>query len=427
MSVDFYKEEGPLGYLANYSNHGFTVDGVYYKTAEHYYQANKFDNNEIREKIINAATPKEASDIGRDRNNIRRKDFKDIKLSVMSEAIYNKFTQNKDIRSKLIETRNEPIREMTTKESYWGIGPNLDGENQIGKILMNIRKRVKCELLGNIINNCKDKKVYVIGHRKPDVDSVFSALVLTRILKSLGINAKFAVRDEDFVDNEFTKDYLKDDYEVINDYNDKNFILVDHNNLDSIPKENVIGAIDHHRISGEVDDLIEIEYASTGLLIYDLFKDMYEFTDEDKKLIALSVLSDTEFLTSSRFSEEDKQLYEELNVKLDKEELKKKYLKTTPFHLTVSENFLKDYKEYNYNGIHIKRSLIKSYEEDRKSHYDEYKDSMKKNCINLMIWCDYETLETYICYNNISLKFPYFTTSTYLVLDYLKEKEYLKK
>ena len=41
MSVDFYKEHGPLGYLANYSNHGFTVDGVYYKTAEHYYQANK--------------------------------------------------------------------------------------------------------------------------------------------------------------------------------------------------------------------------------------------------------------------------------------------------------------------------------------------------------------------------------------------------
>ena len=427
MSVDFYKEEGPLGYLANYSNHGFTVNNVFYKTAEHFYQANKFDNEEIREKIINAETPKESSTIGRDRKNIRRKDFKDIKLSVMSEAIYNKFSQNKDIRSKLIETRNEPIREMTTKESFWGVGPNLDGENQIGKILMNIRKRVKCELLGNILNNCKDKKVYVIGHHKPDADSVFSALLLTKILKSLGINAKFAVRDEAFVDKEFIKDYLKEDYEVVNDYNDKNFILVDHNNLDSIPKENVIGAIDHHRISGEVDDLIEIEYASTGLLIYDLFKDLYEFTDEDKKLIALSVLSDTEFLTSSRFSEEDKKLYEELKVKLDPEVLKKKYLKTTPFHLSVSENFLQDYKEYNYNGLHINRSLIKSYEDDRKTHYEEYKDSMKNNSINLMIWCDYETLETYICYNNISLKFPYFTTSTYLVLDYLKEKEYLKK
>ena len=47
MSVDFYREEGELGYLANYSNYGFTVDGVYYPTAEHFYQASKFDNPEI--------------------------------------------------------------------------------------------------------------------------------------------------------------------------------------------------------------------------------------------------------------------------------------------------------------------------------------------------------------------------------------------
>ena len=427
MSIDFYKEEGPLGYLANYSNHGFIVENTYYKTAEHFYQANKFDDPKIREKVINADTPKEASNIGRDRNNIRRKDFKDIKLDVMQEGLYQKFKQNKDIRSKLIETRNEPIREMTTKESYWGIGPNLDGENHIGNILMNVRNRVKCELLGELLNKCKNKKVYVIGHHKPDVDSVFSSLLLTKILKELGFDATFAVRDENFVDKEFIKDYLKEDYEVVDDYSNKNFILVDHNNLDQIPKENVLGSIDHHRITNEVEDLIEIEYASTGLLIYDLFKDLYQFTEEDKKLIALTVLSDTEFLTSSRFSEEDQKLYKELDVKLDSKELKKKYLKTTPFNLEISDNFLRDYKEYNYNGFHINRSLIKSYEDDRKKHFQEYQDHMKKNSINLMIWCDYETLETYICYNDLNLKFPYFTTSTYLVLDYLKEKEYLKK
>ena len=77
MSIDFYKEHGPLGYLANYSNHGFSKDGVYYKTAEHYYQASKFDKEEIRNKIINCSTPKEASTIGRDRNNIRKKKPRD--------------------------------------------------------------------------------------------------------------------------------------------------------------------------------------------------------------------------------------------------------------------------------------------------------------------------------------------------------------
>ena len=97
----------------------------------------------IREKVINADTPREASNIGRDRNNIRRNIFKEIKCNVMQEGIYQKFKQNKDIRSKLIETRNEPIREMTTKESYWGIGPNLDGENHMGIILMKVRNELK--------------------------------------------------------------------------------------------------------------------------------------------------------------------------------------------------------------------------------------------------------------------------------------------
>ena len=61
MSVDFYKEFGELGYLANYSNHGFYEDGVFYKTVEHYYQAKKYDNPTIIKKILEADTPKEAS------------------------------------------------------------------------------------------------------------------------------------------------------------------------------------------------------------------------------------------------------------------------------------------------------------------------------------------------------------------------------
>ena len=60
MSVDFYKEFGELGYLANYSNHGFYEDGVFYKTVEHYYQAKKYDNPTIIKKILEADTPKEA-------------------------------------------------------------------------------------------------------------------------------------------------------------------------------------------------------------------------------------------------------------------------------------------------------------------------------------------------------------------------------
>lgn len=427
MGIEFYKEFGEYGYLANYSNHGFTVDNVYYPTVEHFYQASKFDNPAIIQQILNCKTPKEASNIGRDRNNIRIPNFREIKLDKMYEGVYYKFSQNKEIRSKLIETRNQEIKEMSVKESFWGVGPDFDGRNEIGKILMRVREQVKKDVLDSILSNCRDQKVYIVGHAKPDLDSIFSSFLLTHILKSMGVDAVFAVRDEEFVDSSMIHDFLKEDYEVVSDFSDKKFILVDHNLLAGIPKENVIGAIDHHRISGEVEDIIEMEYASTGLLIYDLFKDQYDFSEEMRTIVALTVFSDTEFLTSSRFSLDDKKIFEELHVDMDPEEYKKKYLKTSNFHLNINDAFFQDYKEYDYDSLKINRSMIKSYTKERIDYYDQYVHEMKKHSIHLLIWCDYEELATYICYNGISLQFPYFTTSTILVLDFLKREKYLSK
>lgn len=53
MAIEFYKEFGPLGYLATYSNHGFYKNGVFWKTSEHYYQAQKFESKDIQRLIIN--------------------------------------------------------------------------------------------------------------------------------------------------------------------------------------------------------------------------------------------------------------------------------------------------------------------------------------------------------------------------------------
>ena len=221
MSIDFYKEFGELGYLANYSNHSFFDNGIFYKTVEHYYQSHKFDDEKLINKILACDTPKEASNIGRDRNNKKKDDFD--KLSVMYQGLYLKFSQNKDIRSKLIETRNKTIREMSVKESYWGVGPNLDGENHIGKLLMQVRDNIKKDLLNEIIDKCKNKKVYVIGHSNPDIDSIFSAYLLTKILKKYKVDAVFSLRDENIINKELIS-LLDEDYEVITDYNNKYFV-----------------------------------------------------------------------------------------------------------------------------------------------------------------------------------------------------------
>ena len=422
--VEFYKEFGDLGYLANYSNHSFVVDGVLYKTVEHYYQAMKYDDLDIRERIIKAETPKEASNIGRDRNNKRIDNFKSIKNKVMYKGILEKFRQNRDIAYKLIETRNSLIGEATIDEYYWGLGKDKSGKNNIGKILVKVRKQIKKEILNNILRKAKkEDAVYIIGHHNPDADSVFSSYLLSKILSKLGINAKFAFLDDYKVttnDEKLIRDYLEEK-PVIVDRNNK-FIFVDHNDLQGIDKGNVIGAIDHHIITGEVYDTLEIEYTSTGLLIYDLFKDCYHFTKKDKELIALTVLTDSEYLCSSRYREEDKKLFMTLEFKKNIKRLQKKYFVISDFTKRIESVIKDNYKEYNYNNVLIRRTMISSYTKEYKEYFEKYLEYTKENNY-LLIWCDYESKKTYINFQDEFIELDYILTSTNLILKMLHIKD----
>lgn len=421
MAIEFYKEFGDLGYLANYSNHSFVKNGILYKTVEHYYQSEKFLDEKIKNKIIEAPTPKEASLIGRDRSNIRRPNFKMIKNDVMYEGILEKFRQNREIAYKLIETRSQMIAEATKDEYYWGIGTKRNGQNEIGKILVKVREKIKEEILESILSKAECcSEVYVIGHKRPDADSMFSSYILANILKSQGINAKMAI-----LDNEYQ--YASESKLLIDDYlpcipvtvsKDNKFILVDHNNLEGLDKDNVIGAIDHHMITNEVYDTLEVESSSTALFIYELFKDKYEFSHEEKILIYLSVLADTDYLCSTgRYKEEDKELVESLNIKLDIDDLQKKYFVINNFLLDIDSNLYSNYKEYNRNQLIIKRSLIYSYSEQYKEYYNIYKDYIdKKNDNLLLIWCDFEDKKTYVYYDRKSYIYNYIITSTNVIL-----------
>lgn len=151
--IRFYKEFGPLGYLATYSSHGFMKDGIYWKTSEHYYQAQKFSDSSVWQLIINAPTPKEASNIGRNRMYTLREDWELVKQRIMFDAVYYKFKQNEQILKKLLETGDAYIVEATVKENYWGCGPNNDGQNNYGKIVMAVRSKLRAESKKESVSN----------------------------------------------------------------------------------------------------------------------------------------------------------------------------------------------------------------------------------------------------------------------------------
>ena len=58
MTVYFYsKREEHYGCFLNFSRHGFELDGLYWPTSEHYFQAQKFSETPHSKEIRQAKTP----------------------------------------------------------------------------------------------------------------------------------------------------------------------------------------------------------------------------------------------------------------------------------------------------------------------------------------------------------------------------------
>lgn len=433
MAIYFYKEFGEYGYLANYSNHGFEKNGIYYKTVEHYYQSQKFDDPDLRNKIIMAETPKEASNIGRDRSHSLRENWKNIKQEVMLEGVLMKFRSHPDILQKLIETREQEIFEHTVDEYYWGCGKDKTGANHFGRILCKARAILRQELFDQIFdwNRLQNiSRLYVIGHLHPDADAIFSSYLLSKILNYFGVKAEFAILENDFYsgdDQRLIEDFLPEKPSILKDIENCTFLLVDHNDYDqSVGKLDIIGSVDHHIYTGKVIPTLEIEYASTGLFIYDLFKACYPFSEEEKNLVALTVLSDTEYLVSSRYRESDAILYQNLDVNLDVCDLQKKYFVTTDFSQSVENNFYKNYKKYLRNSKEINKVSFKVYKEDQ-VHLNSYLEYLQNlSGVWLLIWSEYDGdySEVYLWDGQTltSFFYNYTVTSAVLIMKDLEER-----
>lgn len=145
MAIEFYTTRGEYGCFSNFSRHGFELDGKYWITSEHYFQAMKFEGTEHEDAVRTAKTPNDAAKIGRDRKRPLRADWEDIKDDVMRRAVRAKFATHEDIRDVLLETGDEVLIENAPGDYYWGIGKNRTGKNRLGEILMEIRDELRDE------------------------------------------------------------------------------------------------------------------------------------------------------------------------------------------------------------------------------------------------------------------------------------------
>jgi ribA/ribD-fused uncharacterized protein len=155
MTIYFYKAYEPYGCFSNFSPHSIKINGVYWRTVEHYYQAQKFVGTPdavIIPVIHTVETPEEAAALGRCCTRKMRLDWEQVKTKVMREAVLKKFLSHADIREVLLTTGDQLLVENSPKDYFWGCGADHTGQNYLGKILMSVREEIRKLALLSVIS-----------------------------------------------------------------------------------------------------------------------------------------------------------------------------------------------------------------------------------------------------------------------------------
>lgn len=144
MTIDFYRSDDvPYGCFSKFAGYGFELDGVWWPTCEHFYQAQKFVDTPYADLIRRADTPRRAADLGRVPSAPRRRDWELVKDDVMRRAVRAKFAAHPDIRETLLGTGEQEIVEASPADDYWGRGSTGTGRNMLGRILMETRAQLR--------------------------------------------------------------------------------------------------------------------------------------------------------------------------------------------------------------------------------------------------------------------------------------------
>jgi len=141
--IGFYEREFYV--FSNFSSFAVEWKGKIWQTSEHAYQAQRFFDNqpEIVEEIFNARSAHDAKKLSEKYTEKAAIDFSDKNIPIMEDICWHKLRQHPYIQKKLLETGDKEIVEDSPKDNFWGWGPNRDGRNELGKIWMRLRGKIK--------------------------------------------------------------------------------------------------------------------------------------------------------------------------------------------------------------------------------------------------------------------------------------------
>ena len=134
----------------------FEINGINYKTAEHFMMAEKarlFNDDSTQNLIISCDHPGEAKKLGRKVSNFDDETWKQHRDQIVIQANLAKFSQNESLKAFLLNTANRILVEASPYDRIWGIGLSKDhkdsqnpkawrGLNLLGFALMAVRNQI---------------------------------------------------------------------------------------------------------------------------------------------------------------------------------------------------------------------------------------------------------------------------------------------
>jgi ribA/ribD-fused uncharacterized protein len=133
--------EGEYRWLSNFWPSPIVLDGKDYPTVEHAYQALKFADPAIHEAIRTAKTAGIAKRLGKGAIG-KHPNWSSNRLVVMRRCLVQKF-RIPELKEKLLATVNLPLVEGNRwGDTFYGVC-NGEGENHLGKMLMEIREDIR--------------------------------------------------------------------------------------------------------------------------------------------------------------------------------------------------------------------------------------------------------------------------------------------
>jgi N-glycosidase YbiA len=131
---------GEFGYcFSNFAAFSIVWRERTWQTSEHAFQAAGFDNENIVEEIFTATSAHDALMLAIKYQDQMRPTWDAEKYEVMKDICRHKLTQHPYIQKTIVRSDTSELIEDAPKDNYWGRGADWSGENNLGKIWMELR------------------------------------------------------------------------------------------------------------------------------------------------------------------------------------------------------------------------------------------------------------------------------------------------